>query len=215
MKTIVMFQPDGLQADGLSALISASKQFSLISCTASLRSIPSVLESSRPDFLVISSILLTSTRICSECLGLLESYRHKRDKPHTLVVVLLQRRQQILTSHYKRLGFDGFVFEQGSFEEFCTSLEALGQGALYLPACVADGGLKSSYGRQEARRLTCRETEVLQQISMGHSSKEIASYLGIAVSTVDVYRKRLLEKLQLHSVAELTKYAIRMGLSSL
>ncbi len=62
--------------------------------------------------------------------------------------------------------------------------------------------------------LSSREREVLQLLAEGATSKEIASRLGIAVSTVETHRKQIMAKLDVHSVAELTKIAIRLGLTT-
>ena len=63
--------------------------------------------------------------------------------------------------------------------------------------------------------LTPREREVLQALSEGLSTKEIASRLGVSIKTVETYRSQIMEKLNMHSIAELTKYAIREGITSL
>ena len=63
--------------------------------------------------------------------------------------------------------------------------------------------------------LSAREREVLQLLAEGRSTKEIAARLSISVKTVETHRKQIMDKLGLHSVAELTKYAIREGLTPL
>ena len=63
--------------------------------------------------------------------------------------------------------------------------------------------------------LTAREREVLQLLAEGMTSKEIAAQLHVSVKTVETYRRDIMQKLDLHSVAELTRYAIREGLTSL
>ena len=63
--------------------------------------------------------------------------------------------------------------------------------------------------------LTGREREVLQLLAEGNSTKEIASHLIVSVKTIETYRQHIMEKLDLHSIADLTKYAIRSGLTSL
>ena len=63
-------------------------------------------------------------------------------------------------------------------------------------------------------RLTGREREVLQLLAEGNATKEIANKLHVSVSTVETHRRQVMEKLELFSVAELTKYAIREGLTS-
>jgi RNA polymerase sigma factor (sigma-70 family) len=63
--------------------------------------------------------------------------------------------------------------------------------------------------------LTTREREVLQLIAEGKSTKQIAAILNVSVKTIETHRQQIMEKLNIHSVAELTKYAIREGITSL
>ena len=63
--------------------------------------------------------------------------------------------------------------------------------------------------------LSAREREVLQMVAEGKSTKEMAGQLNVSVKTVETHRKQIMDKLDLHSVAELTKYAIREGLTQL
>jgi DNA-binding NarL/FixJ family response regulator len=72
------------------------------------------------------------------------------------------------------------------------------------------GTEKSVYGL-----LTAREREVLQMISEGHSTKMIAAELSVSTKTIETYRLQIMEKLNIHSIAKLTKYAIKNGITSL
>ena len=74
--------------------------------------------------------------------------------------------------------------------------------------------LSSRTLRSEERPLSVREREVLQLVAEGKSSKEIGAILHIAVPTVETHRRQIVEKLNLRTIAELTKYAIREGLTS-
>jgi DNA-binding NarL/FixJ family response regulator len=64
-------------------------------------------------------------------------------------------------------------------------------------------------------KLTSREQEVLQLLSEGKTTKQIAFHLNVSVKTIETYRQQIMDKLDIHSIAELTKYAIREGLTSL
>jgi DNA-binding NarL/FixJ family response regulator len=77
--------------------------------------------------------------------------------------------------------------------------------------------VRASHAVQPARSpvLTPREREVLQLLAEGKSTKQIAGTLGVSVKTVETHRSRIMDKLDVHSVPELTKYAIREGLTSL
>jgi DNA-binding NarL/FixJ family response regulator len=95
------------------------------------------------------------------------------------------------------------------------------KGRKYLSPEIAGGvvdeyiGMASSRGANPAFVvLTDREREALQLIAEGRSTKEVAGVLGVNVKTIETHRHNIMEKLNLHSVAELTKYAIREGITS-
>ncbi|MCF7934536.1 MAG: response regulator transcription factor [Spirochaetia bacterium] len=215
MKTVQLFHRQGLLLDGLTGLFARSQEFELIRREQTLDDLPSCLHGIPPNFIIIGSGLLHSASACRSCMHTIGQCTTDPVSDHILTVIMIERNDQVLLEHFHSLGFHGFVFEQGRFSELEQSLRALYHGAVYLPSFVAEQQSDGVYGRLPKRVLTQRETQVLQRISMGECSKEIATNLGIAVSTVDVYRKRLLTKLQLRSVAELTKYAVRMGLTAL
>lgn len=116
-------------------------------------------------------------------------------------------------------GAMGYLLKNSASDELLVALQAVTQGGMYVSPAIArvvapstDAGAP---GRPtQGRPLSPREREVLQLIAEGRSSKEIAAALGIAVTTVETHRRQLMEKLSLHTIAELTKYAIREGLTS-
>jgi len=95
-------------------------------------------------------------------------------------------------------------------------LQAVGAGALASSAPVSAGASQAGGdGAAAFSVLTPREREVLQLMAEGEPTKAIAARLAVSVKTVETYRQQIMEKLDLHSVAELTKYAIREGLTEL
>lgn len=115
-------------------------------------------------------------------------------------------------------GAAGYLLKSGTSEELCTALDAVNRGEKYLSPAIAssvvDEMIKPRSRPPSERPPSMREREVLQLIAEGKSSKEIASILDIAVPTVESHRKSLMNKLELRTIAELTKYAIREGLTS-
>jgi DNA-binding NarL/FixJ family response regulator len=101
-----------------------------------------------------------------------------------------------------------------------TALDAVARGETYLSPAIAGSVVARAIHREstswsnEERPLTVREREVLQLVAEGKSSKEIGTILHIAVPTVETHRRQIMEKLNLRTIAELTKYAIREGLTS-
>lgn len=201
----------GLLLDGLCELIQGTTGFQVIGKVSDLLQLAELDSRQIPDYQIISSELLHSSSVCRK---LTHRFR-KSYEACGKIVILIDRNDEILLEHFNSFGFSGFIFERSDFSESIQSLLAMDNGAVYLPSFVAERQSRGSYGQIPRKSLTPREKEVLQLISMGESSKEIASDLGIAPSTVDVYRKRLFTKLQVSSVAELTKYAVRTGLTAL
>jgi DNA-binding NarL/FixJ family response regulator len=117
-------------------------------------------------------------------------------------------------------GASGYLLKNSASDELLTALEAVMRGETYLSPAIAgsvvaqaiEGGSAARPGEQ--RPLSVREREVLQLVAEGKSSKEIGAILQIAVPTVETHRRQIMEKLSLRTVAELTKYAIREGLTS-
>jgi DNA-binding NarL/FixJ family response regulator len=118
------------------------------------------------------------------------------------------------------------VIKSSAFEELALAVRTVISGKVYLSPAVADdvvsdfatGRNASSSASGDAPsvfdRLSPREREVLQSIAEGKATKETARQLSVSVKTVETHRRNIMDKLDLHSVAELTKYAVREGLTS-
>ncbi|SRR6266581_5128320 len=115
-------------------------------------------------------------------------------------------------------GVAGYVTKAEAGDELLRAIRAVQLNRTYLCPDIAasiTGALMAGAMRDSSRpRLGAREQQVLQLIAEGHTSPEIAKKLHLAPSTVEVHRRNIMRKLDLHSVAELTKYAIRNGLTT-
>ena len=122
-----------------------------------------------------------------------------------------------------RAGAAGYVLKGAAFAELLSAIATVMGGKNYispaLSATVTDDYIsraQTGLGQQsELGRLSGREREVLQLIAEGRSSAEVAERLRISVRTVDTHRHNIMVKLEIHSIAGLTKFAIRHGLSVL
>ena len=116
-------------------------------------------------------------------------------------------------------GAKGYLIKASAGDELPRAIRAIAQGQTYLCPEVAGTIVeaargKASHAGNDGTKLGRREREVLALLAEGKSSSEIAARMHIAASTVEVHRRNIMRKLDLHSVAELTKYAIREGLTS-
>lgn len=118
-----------------------------------------------------------------------------------------------------RAGASGYLLKDSAFEELAHAVRAVTANHTYLCHRIADLVIKD-YINLTAKEtsafsvLTAREREVLQLIAEGKATKEIASHMKVSVKTVETHRQQLMERLGVRSIAELTKYAIREGLTS-
>lgn len=112
-------------------------------------------------------------------------------------------------------GASGHVLKDATPEELTQAIETVARGETYFSADVAKLALHQFVRGNEAMRnspLTSREREVLVHIASGLSNKEIAVQLGVGVRTVETHRERIMRKLDIHSVAGLTQFAVAEGL---
>ncbi len=121
-----------------------------------------------------------------------------------------------------KAGASAYVLKSRAYEDLVCAIREVMQGRKYLSPDVARGVVdeyveisSASLGENAAFVvLTEREREVLQLIAEGRSTKEASDSLGVSVKTAETHRRNIMEKLNLHSVAEITKYAIRAGITS-
>ena len=116
-------------------------------------------------------------------------------------------------------GARGYVVKSAGRDELLRAIRAVAYGRTYLCPDAAAVLVESLRGKKAVdspplEPIGRREREVLQLLADGHTSPEIGKRLHIATSTVEVHRRNLMRKLELHSIAELTKYAVRHGLTS-
>ena len=119
-------------------------------------------------------------------------------------------------------GATAYVVKSAAGDQLVSAIKSAAQGKTYLCPETASILLEASQrsgnnagGTRDNKRLGRRETEVLRLLAEGKTSPQIAEKMHIAPSTVDVHRRNIMNKLELHTVAELTKYAIRLGLTSM
>lgn len=120
-----------------------------------------------------------------------------------------------------KVGASGYLLKDSAFEELISAIHTVMANQPYLSPKITDVVVKEylhGLPKNESTVftiLTAREREVLQLLAEGKTTKQIASALNISVKTIETHRQQIMEKLNMHSVAELTKYAIREGLTSL
>lgn len=141
--------------------------------------------------------------------------------PRTRVVALSMNADRRYVHAMFEAGAWAYLVKSSASEELIRAIRAVAHDEKYVSPTVASAvldafvvGPKATH-RDPRSDLSPREREVLQLLAEGLTSKEIASKLDLAVSTIETHRKQIMAKLELRSVAELTKFAIRSGLTTL
>ena len=151
--------------------------------------------------------------------GLEATARVAREPPGVRVLVLSMNAAEEFVLPAVRAGASGYVLKNARPAELGQAIRAVARGETYLTPAVS-GHLIDDYRRRTAgeadslEKLTPRQREVLQLVAEGHTTKQIARRLGVSGKTVETYRSQLMDALDIHDIAGLTRYAIRKGLVS-
>ena len=143
-----------------------------------------------------------------------------RDHANVKIVGLSMHADDRFATQMLRAGAKGYLLKDDAFEELATAIRTILDNHIYLSPRISDTVLAAyAVGERNGERsafdrLSPREREVLQLMAEGRATKEIAHDLGVSIKTIETHRRQVMEKLKLYSVAELTKYAVREGLTS-
>lgn len=144
----------------------------------------------------------------------------RQETPGTRVLALSMHVDKRYVLGMLDAGASGYVPKDASFDEVARAIRAVAAGHVYLAPSIA-GLVVEGYARRTTvspattSALSQREREVLQLLAEGSTAREIARRLHISVKTVETHRRNLLGKLELETVADLVRYAIREGITSL
>jgi DNA-binding NarL/FixJ family response regulator len=140
--------------------------------------------------------------------------------PEAKVLILSAHSDAEYVEQVMKAGARGYLIKQSSGDVLAQAVRELHKGQTYFTPSIAkrlkEEYQKSADGSRLHKRsnmeLTSRETELLQLIAEGHVNKQIASELGISIKTVEKHRQHLMEKLNIHDIAGLTRFAIGTGI---
>jgi DNA-binding NarL/FixJ family response regulator len=142
-------------------------------------------------------------------------------RPRTRVIALSMHSDRQFVAEMFRAGASGYLLKDSAFEELASAIRTVAKNERYIAPKISGFSLEEcnpSSRHSEPLvfpKLSDREREVLQMIAEGKGTKEIAAELHLSTKTVETHRQHLMDKLDMYSVAELTKFAIREGLTTL
>lgn len=141
--------------------------------------------------------------------------------PEILVIALSMHSDNQFATGMFSAGAKGYLLKDSAFEELVDGIRATVSGQTYLSPEIAETIVHGFVNRAPTSKsniaylLTPREREVLTLLANGYSAKEIADQINVSAKTVETHRRNLMEKLQIRNIADLTKLAIREGLTTL
>jgi len=200
--------------DGLQALIAQEADMEVVAEGATGRDAVAQAASIRPDVAVLD--------ISMPDLNGIEATRQiLAHTPGARVIALSMHADRRFVMEMLRAGAVGYLLKDSAFEELARAIRAVAAGQIYLSpgitgVVVQDYLTPAAAGERGAyAALTGREREVLQLLAEGRSTKEAALRLHVSDKTIESHRRQIMIKSKVRSVAELTKYAIREGITSL
>ena len=150
--------------------------------------------------------------------GLEAARRITAAAPRVKVLCLSMHSDRRFVDAALRSGAHGYLLKECALEELVIAIHAVLAGQIYVSPGLGDAVLtgyrKEGHERSALSELTSREREVLQLLAEGHTAQDIAARLHVSVKTVGTHREHLMQKLGTRSLAGLTKFAIREGLTS-
>ncbi len=164
-------------------------------------------ESLKPDIVVMDVAM-------PELNGIEATRRMAEAAPHARVVALSMHKDSVYVREILRAGARGYLLKDSVAGDLVSAVRAVARGEGYITPAVSNAVL-DDYRRHVTNpidTLTSREREVLQMLAEGKTNKEIATILNLSVYTVDAHRGRIMEKLNLHSINEMVRFAVRNGL---
>jgi two-component system, NarL family, response regulator NreC len=215
VRTILIADDHRIMREALRSLLEKSGNFECVAEADDGYQAVKLAMELRPDIIIMD--------IAMPNLDGIEATRQiKSELPEVEVVVLSIHATRNYVLQALQAGASAYLLKDSDFEELSTALLSISGGGIYLsPAITKTGALASlKVGPSgdvagQAGHLTKRELQVLQLIAEGKSTKDIAARLGLSAKTVETYRIQIMNKVNLYTIPELTKYAIREGITLL
>ena len=211
---IVIADDHKLMREGLSSLLGQQEDIVGVGQAGNGREAVQLTEQFEPDVVVMD--------VSMPDLNGIDATRHIiARKPRTKVIALSMHSDRQFVAEMFRAGAAGYLLKDSAFEELASAIRTVVHNQSYIAPKISgfslDDTAPSSSGGEPLvfPRLSDREREELQMISEGKGTKEIAADLHLSAKTVETHRQHLMDKLDMYSVAELTKFAIREGLTTL
>jgi DNA-binding NarL/FixJ family response regulator len=211
--TVILADDHAIVRDGLQAIITSQSDYKVVAHAASGPQVVSLAAHFCPDVIIMDIAM-------PDLNGVEATRRILKADSKVKVVALSTYNDRHFVKAMLDAGARGYVVKSAATEYLLTAVREVMHGKTYLCPEVAEYQQQVPYSTPGSvaiaalSELTTREVEILQLVAEGNSSRAISTKLEISEDTVDVHRRNLMRKLDLHNVVELTRYAIRAGLTT-
>jgi len=204
---ILLADDHAVVRQGFKMILGAQSDMEIVGEASNGREAVELAERIKPDIVVMDVAM-------PELNGIEATRRLIGALPHARVIALSMHKDSVYVREVLRAGARGYLLKESGAEDLVRAVRAVAGGESWLSPAVSNAVL-DDYRRHVTDPidlLTSREREVLQMLAEGKTNKEIAVVLNLSVYTVDAHRGRIMEKLNLHSINELVRFAVRNGL---
>lgn len=211
---IVLVDDHGITREGLNSLLVEEAQLDVVGQASDGWQAVGLVRQLKPDIVV--------TDISMPKLNGIDATREIiKEHPQTRVIALSIHCDRAFVADMLKAGASGYVLKECLFQELLEAIETVAGGGIYLSAKVAGVVVSDYVSRLDDRSdsplsgLSSRQRHVLQMIAEGYNTKQMAQALHVSTKAIEACRRRIMEILDVHSVAKLVKLAIVSGLTSL
>ena len=214
MISIILVDDHVIMRDGLRNLLKEESDFKIVGEADNGRDAVEISLKNNPD-IVIMDIAMHDMN------GIEATRQIIKENPKIKIIALSMHSERQIVVGIFRAGASGYLLKDSTSAELVEAIRTVYRGRNYLSQKISDivlqeiSDVKKDSAEIGVDVLSNRESEILQLISEGNSTKRIAEVLFISPKTVESHRANIMEKLNIHNLPELTKYAIRAGLTSL
>jgi DNA-binding NarL/FixJ family response regulator len=204
---ILLADDHAVVRQGFRMILSAHPDLEIVGEAGNGREAVELAATLRPDVVVMDVAM-------PELNGIEATRRLTADNPHTRVVALSMHKDSVYVREILRAGARGYLLKDSVADDLVAAVRAVAAGEGYLSPAVSNAVLDDyrKHVTNPIDLLSSREREVLQMLAEGKTNKEIAAVLNLSVYTVEAHRGRIMEKLNVHSINELVRFAVRNGL---